>query len=526
MNNKYLKITIFLVLVLLLTSVNTITGDSKINDTKDNNTYLQKEDCGCLNIIQTDFSLNNNLREDFPVMTDPLTINEEYQYAKISDIPIISTPAEFSWIEHEGRDWTTPGKNQGNCGSCWDFAAIGALESVINIKENCAELNPDLSEQYVLSCLPAAANHYGRGCWGGNPYLAYYFIMNTTREGYNHNGIIYESCFPYEADHSIICTQKCSDWENQLVPIKNCSQIWFDPLNFDTQENREIIKSLIITNGPIASGINVTEDFSMFGLYNHKPTSYFKYRYEPWAYQINHIIVIVGWKDDPSIGNGGYWICKNSWGTHWGYNGFFNIEYGTIFTGQYLTWAEYDPDSYDWEPIPKIGGIYQSEIGQEIIFDASNSVDPEGEITSYLWNFGDGSTSNSVSPTHTYNQQGIYQVSLSVTDSSNKSSTVTTIAGINRNPINIEISGGNGFTIHIENPSDYDLIKKQLSINLQASLINGNLREKIIDIIPAHGEFQITTPFLGLGFGTITVSVENIAQTNMFLIIGPFILLW
>jgi PKD repeat protein len=49
-------------------------------------------------------------------------------------------------------------------------------------------------------------------------------------------------------------------------------------------------------------------------------------------------------------------------------------------------------------------------------FDASSSVD-DGAIASYIWDFGDGSDGNGVSPRHTFNVPGAYPVTLTVTDS-------------------------------------------------------------------------------------------------------------
>ncbi len=44
--------------------------------------------------------------------------------------------------------------------------------------------------------------------------------------------------------------------------------------------------------------------------------------------------------------------------------------------------------------------------------------DSDGTVVSYLWNFGDGSTSNQQNPEHTYNNVGFYTASLTVTDNS------------------------------------------------------------------------------------------------------------
>ena len=48
-------------------------------------------------------------------------------------------------------------------------------------------------------------------------------------------------------------------------------------------------------------------------------------------------------------------------------------------------------------------------------FDASASNDPDGTITAYAWDFGDGSTGSGVAASHTYTAAGSYMVSLTVT---------------------------------------------------------------------------------------------------------------
>ncbi|MDI6846509.1 MAG: PKD domain-containing protein [Candidatus Bathyarchaeia archaeon] len=55
------------------------------------------------------------------------------------------------------------------------------------------------------------------------------------------------------------------------------------------------------------------------------------------------------------------------------------------------------------------------------IFDASNSYDPDGNITVYLWNFGDGNITETYSPTitHTYDKTGTLIVELIVFDNDN-----------------------------------------------------------------------------------------------------------
>lgn len=52
----------------------------------------------------------------------------------------------------------------------------------------------------------------------------------------------------------------------------------------------------------------------------------------------------------------------------------------------------------------------------ECAFDGSASVDPDGQIVSYAWDFGDGTGAAGRTPTHTYQTAGRYRAALTVTD--------------------------------------------------------------------------------------------------------------
>jgi C1A family cysteine protease len=179
-------------------------------------------------------------------------------------------------------------KNQGACGSCWAFAAIGLLESMI-LKNDGIEV--DLSEQYMLSCNP-----WGWGCGGG--YWPNDMLVDP--------GAAMESCFPYVATE--VPCQPC--------PTPYQIQSWA----FVTEDNvvppTDLIKQAIYTYGAVSSGVYVTNWFQMYtgGVFNNC-----KKRVN-WT---NHAIILCGWDDAK-----GAWLLKNSWGPNWGENGFMWISYG------------------------------------------------------------------------------------------------------------------------------------------------------------------------------------------------------
>ena len=82
-------------------------------------------------------------------------------------------------------------------------------------------------------------------------------------------------------------------------------------------------------------------------------------------------------------------------------------------------------------PIADAGGPYTAEVGAAVQFDGSASTDPDGTITAYSWDFGDGSaTANGVGPVHIYTASGSYTVMLTVTDDQGMTGTGQTTAEI------------------------------------------------------------------------------------------------
>src|SRR5439155_8839538 len=81
-------------------------------------------------------------------------------------------------------------------------------------------------------------------------------------------------------------------------------------------------------------------------------------------------------------------------------------------------------------PVANSGGPYSGVIAQNLPFNGNGSFDPDGTISGYAWNFGDGGTGSGVSPTHTYASAGTYTVTLVVTDNLGAQTTATTTTSI------------------------------------------------------------------------------------------------
>ncbi len=192
---------------------------------------------------------------------------------------------------------TTP-KDQGSCGSCWAFAAVGMIEALYAKKTGNLV---DLSEQQLVSCTPSPA----RGCDGAGVIEALKYIRD--------HGLVTEVEYPYNAEDGECLINGGTKY------ITSCEIEGFD--NKSLLERVEMIKERIMQYGPVTSNMHFFRDFDAYrsGVYVTDPNS---------PELGGHNVMIIGWKNDKTVKNGGYWIGKNSFGPNWGEGGFFRIAYG------------------------------------------------------------------------------------------------------------------------------------------------------------------------------------------------------
>jgi len=109
------------------------------------------------------------------------------------------------------------------------------------------------------------------------------------------------------------------------------------------------------------------------------------------------------------------------------------------------------------KPFANASGPYSGINGIEVPFDASNSFDLDGSISSYSWDFGDGTTGTGAIVGHAYSTNGNYTVSMTVTDNDGKTNTSITYVDITQ-PTQIITSTATKNKVE----TDYDVILSNL----------------------------------------------------------------
>jgi len=324
-----------------------------------------------------------------PCLYNTFISNDPIDSGCVYDQTLMDLPLSWDWRNVNGSDWTTPIKDQiqDKCGSCWAFGALAGLESDIKIWKNNPILDIDLSEQYMISCSPG-------NCSG--------WYIDRTVKWIKTNGSIPETCFPYEADDTISCDAKCTDWRSMLVGVDGYLKI---------ATNITVIESALIQYGPLPATMLVYADFypNFTGGVYHKTNDTFVF---------GHVVTIVGYD---TTGEEGYWICKNSWGTTWGEEGWFRIAFGecNIEKGVYCFTG---PNYVVVKPDKPIGPA-KGQIGQTYNYSAV-AVDPDNDTMKFCFDWGDGilnwtgliSSGLLVSMNHTWSEKGTYNIRVKVQD--------------------------------------------------------------------------------------------------------------
>lgn len=224
-------------------------------------------------------------------------------------------PEYVNWVEQGA---VASVKNQGMCGSCWAFSAVGAIEGAFAIKSG--EL-VEFSEQQLVDC-DTEGDEPDMGCEGGLMDNAFVFEKAE-------NGLCALSDYPYTAQQ-----QTCAD--------TNCDNVAASAVSgfVDVQDtsNKSMKEALLMQ--PVSVAIQADQlqfQFYRSGVYSSRCGT-----------NLDHGVLAVGYGTEEEGGD--YWLVKNSWGTMWGEEGYIKLarndavddagKCGILLMGSYPTYEE------------------------------------------------------------------------------------------------------------------------------------------------------------------------------------------
>ena len=236
----------------------------------------------------------------------------------LNDVADEAIPASFDARQH-WKQCPSVGhiRNQGQCGSCWAFAAAESFADRLCIGGGDANFTGGV--EYVLDC-----DTNDQGCTGGYLDDAWEFLMKT--------GMPSETCVPYtHCDDPATadckpkfllntdptppaCPTKCKDGSTLKRQKATSAYMVSKPGDVKGMQKE------ILQNGPIEVAFFVYSDFQTYtsGVYHRTASSE-----GPMG---GHAVRILGWG---TAAGEDYWLVANSWSPQWGLKGFFKIRRGT-----------------------------------------------------------------------------------------------------------------------------------------------------------------------------------------------------
>lgn len=198
-------------------------------------------------------------------------------------------------------DWSAtnaigPVKDQGQCGSCWSFSAVGAIEAAVWIKTG---MRPLLSEQQAVDCTTISP-YNNAGCNGGwmSPVFSYAKAV----------GICTSAAYPYTALDGTCKEASCGS-------ILNTDR--FFTSGQGTVSNTDAAHTSMLASRPFSVALYVNNAWQLYasGVFSAScPSS-----------SANHAIIMVGYGRESGLD---YYKLRNSWGTGWGESGYVKMKRG------------------------------------------------------------------------------------------------------------------------------------------------------------------------------------------------------
>ncbi|KAJ4961028.1 hypothetical protein NE237_020938 [Protea cynaroides] len=203
-------------------------------------------------------------------------------------------PPSIDWRE---KGAVTPIKNQGQCGSCWAFSTVVAVEGINQIKTSKLI---SLSEQQLVDCDRGDGN---QGCDGGLMDYAFEYIKKV-------GGITTEENYSYTATNSTCALSKVN---SPLVTIDGHEDV--------PSSESSLLKA--VANQPISVAIDASGH--AFQFYSEGVLT------GPCGTELDHGVAVVGY--GTTRDGSKYWIVKNSWGPEWGEGGYIRMQRDTSDKG-------------------------------------------------------------------------------------------------------------------------------------------------------------------------------------------------